>query len=252
MTFAVEGLSVSLDQRRVVDEVTLHLNAGEVLGLLGPNGAGKSTLLKSMVGLLPSSGSLTLRGQQWLEQPPTYRARTMAYLSQSGSVHWPLTVERVVGLGRIPHEPESDEARQSVLDQVFQETELASLRFRSIADLSGGERARALIARCFAVEADYVLADEPIAGLDPFHQLQFMELFAARARAGAGVLMVLHDLSLAARFCDRIVLMRDGRILGQGTPGNTLQPELLADVYQVEFAGDAQAVPPSLIPKARL
>jgi iron complex transport system ATP-binding protein len=250
--FTVQGLSVSLDEKAVVDNVSLDLNAGEVLGLLGPNGAGKSSLLKSIVGLLPSSGRLTLDEQPWLAQPPAYRARMMAYLSQSDTVTWPLTVERVVGLGRIPHEPESSMARRSALDRVFEETELSALRSRSIADLSGGERARVLIARCFAVEAEYVLADEPIAGLDPFHQLQFMELFAARARAGAGVLLVLHDLSLAARFCDRVVLMRDGQILGQGTPAETLLPALLEDVYQVEFAGDVNACPPSLIPDTRL
>lgn len=250
--FSVQGLSVNLDDQQVVDKVSLELNPGEVLGLLGPNGAGKSSLLKSMVGLLPSSGHLTLDEQPWLAQSPTYRARTMAYLSQSDTVSWPLTVEQVVGLGRIPHEPESITARRSALDRVFEETELSLFRSRSIVDLSGGERARVLIARCFAVEAEYVLADEPIAGLDPFHQLQFMELFAARARAGAGVLLVLHDLSLAARFCDRVVLMRDGQILGQGTPAETLLPALLEDVYQVEFAGDVEACPPRLIPEARL
>ena len=152
-------------------------------------------------------------------------------------MHWPLTVARLVALGRLPHlepfrAPGVEEL--AVLRRVMQETDTAVFAARRVGDLSAGERARVLLARALAVEAPFLLADEPVAALDPYHQLHVMELLQARAGAGTGVLVVLHDLTLAARFCDRLILLDEGRIAASGTPKEVLNPDRLKSVYHVE------------------
>jgi iron complex transport system ATP-binding protein len=233
----VEALSASLGGRQVLREVSFTLGGGEFVGLLGPNGAGKSTLLKAVLGLTPATGHVTMDGRNLGRLPPSARARLMAYLPQERDVAWDLTTEAVVALGRTPWRrpmqprgPEDDRA----IREAMARTDVLHLRRRSIAEMSGGERNRALIARALAQEAPLLLADEPVAGLDPAHQIAAMELFAALADSGGTVLITLHELHLAARWCRRLLVLDKGGLVADGTPGEVLTPERLAAVYGVE------------------
>jgi iron complex transport system ATP-binding protein len=268
----VENLTASLGGREVLREVSFTLGGGEFVGLLGPNGAGKSTLLKAMLGLTPAGGHVAMDGRHLGGLSPSARARLMAYLPQERDVAWNLTAEAVVALGRTPwrgpmqpflhrskwrlqpesgkievqqsarartHErSESAGAGQAEDDRAIREamarTDVLHLRGRSIADMSGGERNRTLIARALAQEAPLLLADEPVAGLDPAHQIAAMELFASLADNGGTVLITLHELHLAARWCRRLLVLDKGRLVADGTPADVLTPERLAAVYGVE------------------
>lgn len=218
--------------------LNLSVRGGEVLGLLGPNGAGKSTALNLLAGITTASaGQVCLNGLDLQQMPAPQRACKLAFLPQQSAVHWPLTVERLVWLGRLPHRRAADNSaardRQAV-EHALALTGMTALRERSFDTLSGGERMRAVVARMLAVQAPVLLADEPVSGLDPHYQLEFMELFAARARAGAAVVLVLHDLTLASRYCDRVLLMHCGRKVAAGPPAEVLVAERLREVYRIE------------------
>ena len=235
---AVEGLRVALGGRPVVDGIDLDVAAGEMVGLIGPNGAGKTTLVRAAAGLLaPEAGGVAVAGRPIGEHPRRALARLLAYLPQGAECHWPVTVARVVALGRLPHlgpwrrpSPGDDAA----IGRALAAAEVAHLAGRRVDALSAGERTRVMLARALATEPRLLLADEPVAALDPYHQLHVMELLRRRAGEGAGVLVVLHDLALAARFCDRLVLMRAGRRLAEGPPEAVLTEERLAEAYAVE------------------
>jgi len=234
---STSGLSYVVAGRSLVDGVDLHLNSGELLGLIGPNGAGKSTLLKLLGGLLrPDDGAIGFEGRPLQESTPKERARRIAYLSQQGEVHWPISVERLVALGRLPHlgpweSPGS--ADQAVIEKVLSETDCVTLRHRAVTTLSGGERARALLARALAVEPRLLLADEPVAALDPAHQIEVMELLRRHCTQGAAGVVVLHDLRLAAHYCDRLQLLDQGTSIAEGRPEEVLNWENLLNVYGI-------------------
>ncbi|MDX1431014.1 MAG: ABC transporter ATP-binding protein [Gammaproteobacteria bacterium] len=241
------GIRLVLGGRVVLDDVDLSVNAGEVLGLIGPNGAGKSSLLRVLVGLLtPAAGSVELDPE--LERLP---ARGIGYLPQSAEVHWPLSVERVVALGRLPHLPPFRSPGTADAEHIFaamRATDVETLSQRGILEVSGGERARVLLARVLAGDPRVILADEPVAGLDPYHQLEVMSLFRAQASRGRAVLMVMHDLALAGRFCDRLVLLDEASVAAAGTPDEVLTEAIVARVYRVstvggEFAGQRYLLP---------
>lgn len=234
---AVEKARVVRNGRAIVDNFDFELAAGEMVGLIGPNGAGKSTLLRAMLGLISlDAGRCQLGGTDLQQCSLRQRALQMAYLPQNSEPHWPLHVSRVVEMGRLPYQsfwrrpaPQDSEA----IDRAVLKTELEDLMDRVVTTLSGGERMRVNLARMLASGAPILLADEPIASLDPYHQFHIMEIFAEHARAGGAVVVVLHDLNYAARFCDRLVVMDRGARVASGLPRQVLQPELLQQVYGV-------------------
>lgn len=233
----VSGLEVFLGPKKVLNDVGLHVARGEFIGLIGPNGAGKSTLLKSILGLVPSSGEIILDGKPSRELSAMQRARHAAYLPQEREISWAISVERLVMLGRMPHKgafAAAGQADAQIVARAMQHMEVEVFRYRSALELSGGEKARVLIARAMAQEAPLLLADEPTAGLDPAHQIGLMQSFAEMAHEGSSVIASLHDLALAARWCTRLVLIHEGRIVVDGRPPEVLTRENLRQVFGVE------------------
>ncbi|TCO70501.1 ABC transporter ATP-binding protein [Rhodovulum euryhalinum] len=213
----------------VVDDVSLDLRAGEFVGLIGPNGAGKTTLMRAALGLVRHRGSSSLERMSAAE-----RARTAAWLPQMREIAWPVSVEDLVALGRTPHLRPGQrlgEADRAAIGHALARMDLAGFEQRRATQLSGGEQARVLIARAVAQEAPVLIADEPIAGLDPAHQITTMRLFAGLAAEGRLVLTALHDLGLAARFCTRLVLLHRGRLEADGPPREVLSEANLARVF---------------------
>jgi iron complex transport system ATP-binding protein len=224
-----QGLGVTIGKAHLLKSVDLSLESGALTAVLGPNGAGKSTLLKALLGLIDHSGQTSIDGRALSSLTPMNRAKRIAYLPQGQSHAWPLSVEAVVALGRHPHRGHGDDVVERVLDSMG----LAELRHQSVLTLSGGEQMRVSLARALAVEADFLLADEPLASLDPRYQFEIMDVLVHQARSGKGIIVVMHDLALAARYADRIVLMRDGAILADGSPETVLSSENVQSVFNV-------------------
>ncbi|GEQ97876.1 ABC transporter [Iodidimonas gelatinilytica] len=242
MTLRADHIDISLGGRKVVHQASLHVAPGELVALIGPNGAGKSTLLKALAGLLPVDEGRILPDVSVKE-----RARLRAWLGQDAAIHWPVTVARLVSLGRLPHLDAFHRAAPSdreAIQKAMAATDCLAFARRPATHLSAGERARALLARAFATQAPFILADEPAAALDPYHAFQMMELLRHEAQAGRGVLVVLHDLNLAARFAHRVVLMAEGAILADGAAQTVLSDDLLGRAYGIRVArGDGWLVP---------
>jgi iron complex transport system ATP-binding protein len=240
MTLAATNVEVRYEKRCAVQPTTLSLLAGQLVALVGPNGAGKSTLLRALAGLVAHSGTVTWRGAALTELDGRTRARTVAYLPQDPPVHWPLAARELVALGRLPHRSyaaHETAADSAVVAAAMRQTDTLEFAARGVNRLSVGERARVLLARALAVDAPVLLVDEPIAMLDPYHQLDVMSTLRAYA-AGASeprlVVVVLHDLGLAARFCDRVLLMDAGAVVGDGPPEATLDSAAIRAHYRVE------------------
>lgn len=235
--------------RPVLAGVDFAVAAGQCVGLIGPNGAGKSSLLSVLAGLLePASGLVTLDGNSLATVPRHERARRIGYLEQGAACHWPLSVERLVTLGRLPHaSPWGGEsaADRAAIARAMDQCEVSHLATRTVTQLSGGERARVMLARTMAGEPALLLADEPAAGLDPHHQLHVMELLAGLAAAGTGIAVVLHDLALAARYCTHLVLLdQAGRVAASGPPAQLLADRVMEQVYGVELLrGERDGIP---------
>ncbi|ATE65359.1 ABC transporter ATP-binding protein [Rhizorhabdus dicambivorans] len=237
VSLSIEALRVTLGSAEVLHGIDAAIAPGALVGVIGPNGAGKSTLARAITGLVvPAAGRVLIDGADVRTLARAALARRIAYLPQGQTVHWPLTVERLVALGRLPHlapfSAVSAEDRMAI-GRAMERADIGDLAGRIVTELSGGERARALIARALAVEATALIVDEPLAALDPGHQLQLMDLLKAEAAAGSLVIAVLHDLAMAARFCDRLLLIHEGRLVADGTPSAVLTAENLERCYHI-------------------
>ncbi len=237
VSLTIETLSVPLGGRTVIHHVTSNLEGGHLVALVGPNGVGKTTLLRAVCGLIPSSGAIRLNGTALSNLSLNERAKNFGYLPQGNVVHWPLSVRDVVVLGRYPHGatdparlPDSDAA---AVARAIEAADVTSLAERRVTELSGGERSRVALARVLAVEAPVILADEPTASLDPRYQLDIMNVLRNVANGGSLVIVVTHDLSLAARFADTLLVMSDGRLVAQGPPDLALSDTIMEDVFRV-------------------
>ncbi len=256
VTIRALDLSVRLGRHPAVSGVSAALEPGQLVGIIGPNGAGKSTLIRALLGLVGADG-----GAVSIDDTPIANlsrkdvARRVAYLPQGQTLHWPLLVDRLVALGRMPHlgplsrlSPE-DEA---MVDAALARADVLHLKGRIATELSGGERARVLLARALAVGAPALIADEPLAALDPGHQLDVMDLLKGEARAGLLVVTVLHDLGMAARYCDRLLLMDKGRLVADGKPMEVLTEQSLAEVYGISACIEADGEWPLILPTGRI
>ena len=247
----ISGLQFRRGSRVVLDSIDLHLRSGGVTAVLGPNGAGKSTLLSCIAGLLRAErGSVELDGTSLLSLPAMQRARRIAFLPQTPEIAWAVDVQTLVGLGRIPfHGLSSDEQDRAAVARAMAKTEVAQWADRAVTTLSGGERARVLLARVLAGESDWILADEPFTGLDPSHQFEAAELLRSIADRGGGVILTIHDLTLAARIADRVVILDGGRVVADGPPQAALTPQILRDVYNIDaqwLTDDTGKTPPMI------
>jgi iron complex transport system ATP-binding protein len=232
----------------ILKDVSLQLAAGETLGIIGPNGAGKSSLLKLLAGIHDAgSGELRLNDIAYADIEPRAFARQLAYLEQDAQINWPLLTEKVIQLGRSAHQSaygsftlNDDEA----IDHAIQLTGVQRLLGRPVSRLSQGEKMLVSLARVFASQAGLILADEPVAALDPYHQLLIMELLKTHSqKEGQACIVVLHDLSLAARFCDRLLLLSGGKIVSSGSPAEVLSEENLREFYRILCYSDfSQAI----------
>jgi iron complex transport system ATP-binding protein len=241
------GVALSYGARRALDGVDLTLHAGELVAVLGPNGAGKSTLVKALAGVLRPD-----RGEVWVRPP---RARTLAYLAQSEPPPAHFLARDVVRLGRLPHQRwlgGASAADARAVDRALADTATTSLANRRVGELSGGERQRVALARTLAQEPLALLLDEPLTHLDVRHQLDLLALLRAQVGRGLSVLVVLHDLALAA-FASRCVLLREGRVVAAGAPREALTAATLYEAYGVHFevtrgSGGALRVAPAAGP----
>lgn len=250
-TLSASALTVNRGGRSILHSISVAFASGQVTAVLGPNGAGKSTLLATLAGLLPAAqGDVRLGDEAVARMPPRLRARRIGFLPQLPEIAWPVDVETLVSLGRIPYQRHASKAEnEQAVARALALTGTADWSSRDVTTLSGGERARVLFARLLAGEPEWMLADEPFAGLDPAHQFETAELLRSFAAAGRGVIFTLHDLTLAARVADRIVLMCEGRIMADGTPHEALTPATLLEAYGIEahwVAGARSELPPMI------
>lgn len=256
MSLKAEAVSVHAAGRAILRDIFFTAERGALLLIAGPNGAGKTTLLRSIAALAPFSGAVTWEGVALTGMEPRRRAKTLAYLPQGHVAHWPVRARDVVAIGRAPFASSLTGLRaadETAIADALHAVDAAALADRPVTELSGGERARIMLARALAVGAPLLLADEPVAALDPAHQLSVMALLQRRAREGALVIAVSHDLVLAGRFADAVLMLHEGQIAAFGPPGDVLTPDLLRRIFGIETlavsAGDGTLLLPWTVSK---
>lgn len=230
----VQGLQAGYGGRQVLRQVSLQAGKGELIGLIGPNGAGKSTLLKSLRGLLPAKGNIKIQDKDLQDYTPQELAKVLSYLPQHSHVPFAFTVQEVVLMGRAPHlrwwQREGAEDRR-IAGACMEYMAVADLADMPVNNLSGGQRQRVLLAKVLAQQTPLLLLDEPASGLDIFYQEELFRFCRELCEAGRTILLVVHDLALAARFCSRLLLVGKGGILADGEPRAVLKPGLLSQAY---------------------
>ncbi len=256
MIIQANNITLTFGQRVILNSLNINIGAGELVGLIGPNGAGKTSLLRILAKLQTAdTGTVQLDGQNLDQINRKQLAQSIGYLAQGAPAHWPLQVRRLIELGRLPYLSPwgklSDHDRQ-IVDLAIHQAEVEHLSERVVSTLSGGERLRVLIARMFATEPNIILADEPIAALDPYHQLHIMELFRDHCERGGSAVVVMHDLNMAARFCHRLALLHEGSIVSEGAPEQVLQPQQLREVYGIEAELQQHDSGLTVLPKKRV
>ncbi len=255
MALAAEAVSLALQGRPILAGISGELPSGAITVILGPNGAGKSMLLSCLAGLRrPDAGRVLLDGTDVAGMPARTRAQAIGLLPQRAEIHWDIDARTLVGLGRAPHRGRFGPAAadEAAIDAAMEMTGTAQLAARPVLRLSGGEQARVLLARVLAGEPRWLLADEPLASLDPAHQADMLARLKAVAAAGTGVALVLHDLTHAARVADRVLLLRAGRLLAGGPADAVLRPDVLEAAYDIPvWRGTAPDGAPLLLPVRR-
>ncbi|MFI4936843.1 MAG: ABC transporter ATP-binding protein [Caulobacterales bacterium] len=246
---ALQGVSVRQAGRLTLEDVSLSVERGQVLGLVGPTGSGKTTLIRAALGLQPiAAGQVMLGGRPLATLGERERASLAGYLAQERRVAWNMPAWRIAALGAADRPPAEGEA---IARECLAELEAEAIADRGVLEMSGGERARVLLARLLATGAPLLIADEPAAGLDPDAQFLTLERLRARAAAGAAVIVTLHDLTLAARACDRIAVLHRGRLLAHARPVDALNRDVLADVFGLEGMLMASPAGPLLAARRR-
>ncbi len=237
----LHDVTVVLGERRVLGPISATFRRGRITAILGPNGAGKTSLLRAVLGLIKHQGEITVNGVSLATLPRRIRARALGYLPQLSTPSWNLIAEELVMLGRAPHR--NGHAAPSLADHdavasALAATDTTAFAKRPIHSLSGGERARVLLARVLATQPDWLLIDEPLNHLDPLHQHNLLRLLRAQAVRGTGVIVVLHDLNAAAQIADDVLVLRDGRVVAQGVTAACLTPDTLKAAFDMDFRID--------------
>ncbi len=240
----ISGLSYGVNGKTIVDDVNFEIKRNEFLCIVGPNGAGKSTLLRLLARIVdPTAGRILLDGEDILEYETRELYRKISFLPQTSYFDFPLSVLEVVLTGRYPYlgifESESEEDIRHAED-CLSLVDMEGFSRRKVTTLSGGEQQRASIARVLAQGTDFIFLDEPSSHLDIHHKFVLMELLGSLAREGRGVTAVLHDLDLASRFCDRILVLENGRVSALGEPSHVLSEKLLSSVFKVRGSWDPE------------
>jgi len=242
MSLKLHDASVTLHGAQLLQAVSFEVTPGKLVGLLGPNGAGKTTAVRALLGLQPlTSGQAFLDSQPSHGLTPKQRALRVSYLPQARKLAWPIAVREAISLGRFAYGGPMGRlgpADAAAVDDALARCSLNGFEDRSVTSLSGGELARVHLARALASQAPALIADEPTAALDPGHSFDVLATLQAQARDGQAVLVVVHDLALAARFCDEIILLHQGNLVIQAPPREALNPAILADVYGVKATWD--------------
>jgi len=240
MKIQATELSVVINGKHLLKTVSMSLQPGELVAAIGPNGAGKSTLMKTLSGeVTASSGSVTLDATPIAQYPLSELARILAVLPQQSDLHFPFNVFQVIGFGRIPHQSGSQNDRL-IVEEIMQSLQITELADRDYTTLSGGEKQRVQFARILsqnegALEGGFLFLDEPTSSLDLSHQQTVLNIARQKSRQGQGVFLVLHDMNLAARYADRILLMKDGEVVKQGSPGDVLTETSLSELFEVNI-----------------
>ncbi len=234
MTLSAKNLTFSHGPKPALFDVSASFASGTLSVILGPNGAGKSTLLACLAGLQkPDSGAALLGELRVVNMPAKIRAKAIGLLPQGAETHWAINAEALVALGRYPHS-QGVASDTVAIEAAMNATATTEFKGRPVTQLSGGERARVLMARVLAGQPQWILADEPLANLDPGYQIDMLQLLRAQANQGVGVIAVLHDLHHAARYADHILLLHQGRVFAEGSPAAVLTKETLAAVYGID------------------
>ena len=231
---SLETVGVRLDGQQILRDVSLSLDAGTWVGLIGPNGSGKTTLLRAIGAHIPFNGQIVLDGRSVTDWSAQERARRLAYVRQAPSLTFDFTVEELVLLGRAPHRgwlQAYGTGDRSRVQEALSMVDLDGFATRSVLSLSGGELQRVFLAQALVQEADLLMLDEPTSHLDVHYQFSFMEQVQHLVQGGRTVLAVFHDLELAARYADRLLVMQEGGLVARGAPADVLTPACIAEVF---------------------